>query len=166
MKYTLRANSGEKADRLTTLEIKEEEGGLRLYYSAYDSSFYSPFKEDNEPIYDGCVVEIFFSPDGNENEYFEYEFSPGGLVWAGKIRHVNGRRLTEMLDPCVPHEVRREGNNYFVEAFIPVEYAAGKSKFNAFRIERNGADSPYLLYAVFPTLCDTFHVPSKLAAFG
>lgn len=162
MKYTLKANNGEKADRITALEIKKEEGGLRLFYSAYDSCFYSPFTKDNDPIYDGCAVEIFFSPDGNANEYYEYEFSPNGLVWAGKIRHENGERMTEMIDPSIPHTVKKEGKNYFVEAFIPVKYAAGKSRFNAFRIEREGADKPYLLYAVFPTLCETFHVPSGL----
>lgn len=161
-KYTLKANGGGQADRLTTLEIKEEEGGLRLFYSAYDSCFYSPFKKNNDPLYDGCVVEIFFSPDGNENEYLEYEFSPEGLVWAGKISHEGGERKTRMLSPDVQHSVKKEGNNYFVEAFIPVSYTAGKAKFNAFRIEREGEDSPYLLYAVFPTMCGTFHIPFRL----
>lgn len=162
MKYTLYANSGEKADRKTALEITLEKGGISLDYSAYDSCFYSPFKKDNDPLYDGCVVEIFFSPTGYVNEYLEYEFSPNGLVWAGRITHKDGQRLTQMLDPNIPHTVKKEGKDYFVHAFIPTEYALGISRFNAFRIERAGEHAPCLLYAAFPTLCETFHVPSKL----
>ena len=56
----------------------------------------------------------------------------------------------------------RTEKDYFVEAFIPTPYRRGVTRFNAFRIEREGADKPYLLYAVFPTLCETFHVPEKM----
>lgn len=162
MKYILKANSGQPTDRYTSVEIAPEEGGIRLKYTACDSCFYSPFQRDNDPLYDGCAVEIFFSSNGDVNEYVEYEFSPSGLVWAGRISHVGGERRTVMLDTNVPHMVKKEGKDYFVEAFIPAEYKAGVSRFNAFRIEREGADAPYLLYAVFPTRCETFHVPQKL----
>lgn len=92
MKYCFFANDGGAADRKTTLEITCEEGGLRLKYCAEDSCFYSPFAKDNEPLYDGCAVEIFLAEDGDANAYTEYEFSPYGLRWKGRITHKNGKR--------------------------------------------------------------------------
>ena len=141
MKYCFFANDGGAADRKTTLEITCEEGGLRLKYCAEDSCFYSPFSEDNEPLYDGCAVEIFLAEDGDANAYTEYEFSPYGLRWKGRITHKNGKREGVLLDTsdveCVA--VRTE-KDYFVEAFIPTPYRRGVTRFNAFRIEREGAD--------------------------
>ena len=66
MKYCFFANDGGAADRKTTLEITCEEGGLRLKYCAEDSCFYSPFSKDNEPLYDGCAVEIFLAEEDGE----------------------------------------------------------------------------------------------------
>ena len=108
-------------------------------------------------------MEIFLAEDGDANAYTEYEFSPYGLRWKGRITHKNGKREGVLLDTgdveCLA--VRTE-KDYFVEAFIPTPYRRGVTRFNAFRIEREGADKPYLLYAVFPTLCETFHVPEKM----
>lgn len=163
MKYTFRANGGGEADRLTTLEITPEEGGLRLDYFAADSCFYSPFKQDNEPLYDGCAVELFLAEDGDAQNYTEYEFSPFGLRWKGRITHKNDEREGVLLDTrgveCLATRTERD---YRVQAFIPTPYTLGVTRFNAFRIERTGADAPYLLYAAFPTLCETFHVPQKM----
>lgn len=164
--HLLSANSGGKADRRCVFRTGREEGGIYVIYEAQDSYFFTPYSKDNEPLYDGSVVELFLAEKGNACDYAEYEFAPNGAVFCGRINHDGKANLTLTDTAAVKSTVTRIGGGYRVEAHIKTDIDFGKALFNAYRIERKCEGAPYELYALFPTECETFHVPDKMRLYS
>ena len=133
---------------------------VHFSFEVKDEDVISPYRSDNEDIWQGDAVEVFLSPDGDLTRYFELEVSPFGVRFFGEIVNSDGKtpRLKKLLEARA--ERTEEGYNVHIElpygelgAVLP-----DKMAFNAFRLDKK-ADGRQLLYALSPTFCNSFHRP-------
>ena len=124
----------------------------------------SPFPEDNEDIWQGDAVEVFLSPDGNPEHYFELEVSPFGVRFWGEVTFSGGEKRLKKLPPPFEAEVVRTEAGYAVQIKLPLSAMQGYDRravmLNAFRVDKH-LDGDQDLYALNPTLCESFHKPQK-----
>ena len=160
------SKTGQTAKYQTVLEYSRVGNSLRFKFTCKNSKFFSAYSEDNEPIYEGDVCEVFLSTGGKINEYYEIEVAPNGTVFFAKIVNDGGLK-TSFLEKNFSSNVTLNSDGYDVEITIPFESVAiGKHPvyFNAYRIETQGG-SEQTLMALNPTLCPSFHVPEKFIQF-
>ena len=147
--------TGKEAPVKTEFEIKSEGDVLHCYFYAYNSSLTSYADKDNGELYNGDVVEIFIDI-GEKDSYLEIEVAPNGKRF---IANITNRKITFIDGSFVKSNVEIKGHDYIVTMDIdlsrfnitkPIEY-------NAYRIETCGKGPNYILLAVSPTLCGTFH---------
>lgn len=143
----------------TEFEIQREGDILHCSWRAYNSSLTSFCDYDNGELYNADVVEIFIDV-GDGDSYLEIEVAPNGKKFVAKI--VN-RQINFIDNSFVKSNVEIKGNDYIVTMDInlsrfnvikPIEY-------NAFRVETCGKGPNYVLSALSPTYCDSFHVRDK-----
>ena len=143
----------------TEFEIQKEGDILHCYWHAYNSSLTSFCDYDNGELYNADVVEIFIDV-GDGNSYLEIEVAPNGKKFVAKI--VN-RQINFIDNSFVKSNVEIKGHDYIVTMDIdlsrfnvtkPIEY-------NAFRVETCGKGPNYVLSALSPTYCGSFHVRDK-----
>lgn len=164
--YLKNNKTGQPAKYPTVLEYSRVGNSLRFKFTCEDSKLFSAYSEDNEPIYDGDVCEVFLSTGGKMNEYYELEVAPNGTIFFAKIINDNGLK-TSFLQKNFSSSVTLTDIGYEVEIVIPFESVAiGKYPvyFNAFRIETQG-DEEHRLMALNPTLCGNFHRYDKFIQF-
>lgn len=139
--------------------------GDTLFYKikAFNSSLNSFSDKDNDALYRGDTVEVFLDL-GDKDFYYEFEVAPNGAVFVAKkfSNHL------EFIDKSFFHaESKIDGNDYEVLMEIDLSnFAPYKTiRHNVFRIETKGIKSDYILAALEPTLCKSFHVRSKFVEF-
>lgn len=134
----------------------------QFYFDVKDADIISPFREDNEDIWQGDAVEVFLSPDGDLTRYFEAEVSPFGVRFWGEITFFDGVRSLKKLPPPFAAETEYTGDGYSVRISLPLSaletFDRGRMRMNAFRLDRQKSGEQKL-YALNPTYCDTFHKP-------
>ena len=94
-KYLLRElRYGGEATLKTYASLCYTEKGIRVKIEAQGDEFFTPYKGDymNETVWNADAVEIFLSPYGSEEWYYEVDFAPTGAWFAGHIFNPNGRR--------------------------------------------------------------------------
>lgn len=143
----------------TTILSYERKGNLLSFsFEAYESSLNSFSNIDNNQLYKGDVVEIFL--DLGDDFYYEFEVAPNGATFVAKILN---RQITFIENNFFKSKTYIKGDMY--QAYMMIDISKlkhnGKIKFNAFRIETKGIKSEYILQALSPTLCETFHVRDK-----
>ena len=145
----------------TELAIRKEKGDIVFTFLAKKSSLFSSGANYNDPIYNGCVVEVFLFY-GKKNHYYEFEVAPNGTIFLADIENINNKTHIHFIDNCfIKTNVEINGDEYRVTMKIPLTKIKTESpKFNAFRIETLG--NKQYLYALNPTMCETFH---KMEAF-
>lgn len=132
-------------------------------FEVKDEDVISPYRSDNEDIWQGDAVEVFLSPDGDRTRYFELEVSPFGVRFFGEIVNSDGKtpRLKK-LPPMFEARAERTEEGYTVHIELPYGELGAvlpeKMAFNAFRLDKK-ADGRQLLYALSPTFCNSFHRP-------
>ena len=132
-------------------------------FEVKDEDVISPYRSDNEDIWQGDAVEVFLSPDGDRTRYFELEVSPFGVRFFGGIVNSDGKtpRLKK-LPPIFEARAERTDEGYNVHIELPYGELGAvlpeKMAFNAFRLDKK-ADGRQLLYALSPTFCNSFHRP-------
>ena len=156
----LRENiTGQEPIVKTEFDIVREGDMLHCYWYAHDSSLTSFCDYDNGELYNADVVEIFIDV-GDGNSYLEIEVAPNGKKFVAEI--VN-RQINFIDNSFVKPNVEIKGNDYIVTMDIdlsrfnvikPIEY-------NAFRVETCGKEPNYVLSALSPTYCGSFHVRDK-----
>ena len=133
-----------------------------FFFDVKDADIISPFQEDNEDIWQGDAVEVFLSPDGNLEHYFELEVSPFGVRFWGEVTFSGGEKRLKKLPPPFEAEVSRTKEGYAVQIKLPLAAMQGYDRtavmLNAFRLDKK-ADGRQELYALNPTECATFHKP-------
>ena len=156
----LLSNDGSPASRSTDFGVRYQDGILTLEYIASDSDLFCPYTRNNEPLYEGCVVEFFLAEKGDRGSYLEFEFSPCGAIFCGRIIYDGSPHLTLLdTDSVIDCSIDTTSDGYKVRANISVDFDIDAALFNAYRIERKDSSSPYELFALFPTKCATFHKP-------
>lgn len=137
----------------------ERKGNLLSFcFEAYESSLNSFSNIDNDQLYKGDVVEIFL--DLGDDFYYEFEVAPNGATFVAKILN---REITFTENNFFKSKTYIKGDMYQVYMMVDISKLKhnGKIRFNAFRIETKGIKSEYILQALSPTLCETFHVREK-----
>lgn len=138
---------------------------LKLLFYAYDGDIISYGKAYNEPLWKGDTVEMFVSL-GRDDRYLELEVNPDGITYAAAVENEgDGKFGLEFLDEA-PFEatVERVADGYVSRWNVPVEnlkklgFDPENAKFNLY-MQDYRADG-LKLYALNPTLKDSFHVVS------
>ena len=133
-----------------------------FFFDVTDADLISPFQEDNEDIWQGDAVEVFLSPDGSLSRYYELEVSPFGVRFWGEVTIAGGEKRLKKLPPPFEAEVSRTSDGYAVHIRLPLaamqRYDRTAVMLNAFRLDKH-TDGRQGLYALNPTLCETFHKP-------
>lgn len=158
----LKNNDGSKASYFTSLQLEYRHGVLYVVFQAKNSHLYCPYNHDNMPLYEGCAVELFLAEKGEKNSYLEYEFSPNGAVFCGRINYDGKPNLTMLPTDGISCTASVKDNEYVINAAIDVDIDMEKALFNAYRIECSKKDEQQKLMALFPTERSTFHVPEKM----
>ena len=136
---------------------------VHFSFEVKDEDVISPYRSDNEDIWQGDAVEVFLSPDGDRTRYFELEVSPFGVRFWGEVINRDGKtpRLKK-LPPMFEASAERTDEGYNVHIELPYGELGAvlpeKMAFNAFRLDKK-ADGRQLLYALSPTFCNSFHRP-------
>ena len=161
--YCLRENMTGREDGGCRFYYQFGKDALRFYFDVKDDEIVSPFGKDNEDIWQGDAVEVFLSPDGSLTRYYELEVSPFGVRFWGEISFPGGERRLKKLAPPFTAEARVTEYGYAVSVCLPLCALKGferkKMKMNAFRLDKKGSGEQ-ALYALQPTLCETFHRPA------
>lgn len=159
--------SGKKAELQTLCDIKVNGNELTVEVYCKGSKFYCPFTENNQRLWEGDVVELFFGFEKEPKSYYEIEISPNKLIFFAKINYFTNKRVDYVNLQNFPYySVKTEGENYCVTIKVNMseyeEYISFKNVyFNVFRIDGKNTDNPQR-YALFPTYGNSFHDPSKM----
>lgn len=158
MRWRFKDNlTGSVPNRKTELEIIKEENTVSFNFACSKSDLISYSNIDNDKLYLASVVEVFL--DVGEKRYYEIEVAPNGATFFAKILNRN----IEFIDnDLFESSVHIEGAKYFVTIKVDLSKIRDFNlvKFNACRIEKD-KEGNTSLYALFPTNCETFHVPEK-----
>lgn len=160
--YYLRENITGAENGECSFRFRFGEREAEFFFDAKDEDVISPFQEDNEDIWLGDAVEVFLSPDGNLERYFELEVSPFGVRFWGEVTFAGGEKALKKLPPPFEADVSHTEAGYAVQIKLPLVAMRGYGRaavmLNAFRLDKK-ADSRQELYALNPTECTTFHKP-------
>lgn len=160
--YYLRENmTGAEAEE-SRFRCRFGEREAEFFFDVTDADLISPFREDNEDIWQGDAVEVFLSPGGSLSRYFELEVSPSGVRFWGEVTIAGGEKRLKKLPPPFEAEVVCTKEGYAVHIRLPLaalpEYDRTAVMLNAFRLDKH-TDGRQGLYALNPTRCETFHKP-------
>lgn len=162
--YYLRENVHGAENHSCSFRFEVEKEGLTFYFTVNDKDIISPFKEDNEDIWQADAVEVFLSADGNLTRYKEMEISPYGIRFFADVTNEDGKTpQIHKIAPAFDAYAEWTSAGYCVRVFVSFASLGGsnikKMKFNAFWLDKK-ADGRQLLYALSPTLCESFHRPA------
>ena len=138
---------------------------LSFFFSVKDTDIISPFEKDNEDIWTGDAVEVFISPNGDLTNYIEIEVSPNSVRFMGRILNKDGCNfILEKIKPNFYAQALINSKGYDVNINVPYSvfsnnFDYAKAKLNAFRLDKK-VSGEQILYALNPTYCDSFHIPS------
>lgn len=94
-KYLLgEARYGGAATLKTYASLCYTEKGIRVKIEAQGDEFFTPYHGEykNETVWNADAVEIFLSPYGSEEWYYEVDFAPTGAWFTGHIFNPDGHR--------------------------------------------------------------------------
>lgn len=148
--------TGQNSPLKTEFYIEEKGKHLICLFKAYDSSLNSHGNKNNDELYRGDVVEVFLDI-GEPNAYLEIEVAPNGKKF---VANIIDKEIHFIDSNFVKTNVEIQNHDYFVTIDINLSKlkVLKPIKYNAYRIETKGIKENYLLLAVSPTLCGTFHV--------
>ena len=162
--YHLRENVTGAGNGECSFCFRFGEREAEFFFGVRDEDVISPFQEDNEDIWQGDAVEVFLSPDGNPEHYFELEVSPFGVRFWGEVTFLGGEKRLKKLPPPFRADAARTQEGYVVQIKLPLAAMRGYDRaavmLNAFRLDKK-ADGRQKLYALNPTLCESFHKPQE-----
>ena len=160
--YHLRENVTGAENEECSFRFRLGEREAEFFFGVRDEDVISPFREDNEDIWQGDAVEVFLSTDGRLTRYFELEVSPFGVRFWGEVTFAEGEKRLKKLPPPFEAEASRTKEGYAVQIKLPLAAMQGYDRaavmLNAFRLDKK-ADDRQELYALNPTECTTFHKP-------
>ena len=167
---------GEKPTLATQFYMAYDEKGLRVRIQAeIGKPLRSAFEGEFMPVWRGDVVEIFLSPEGKEDWYYEFDFAPNGSYFHAHIYNPDNKTAyNHCLDPDhgIKGHITIEKGIWTTEMFIPYaemnlqgktlsEIKALPWRFNVFRYDDGNEE--FCSFA--PTGADyiNFHIASAFA---
>lgn len=174
MKYLLKNNrDGSPAVYETNVSIRETEKSIIFTFDAKHSRFYCPNNRYNGIHSCGDAVEILIGTDHDRRDYYEIEVNPEGEIMLAKMTYLgedeNGRvkldiGFIDKADCFVGAVVKKTIDGYLAEITIDkleLDLSVGEVYFNAYRLETDGGEMEKHLFALNPTMCGKFHVPTR-----
>mgnify|MGYP004553685869 FL=1 len=174
MKYLLKNNrDGSPAVYKTTLCVSQDERYIYFDFVAEHSDYYCPYGKYNDIHSCGDAVEVLIGTDPTRKTYYELEVNPNNVKMLAKMT------VTELDDDGAAKlniEFVDEKDCFFTSstAKTPDGYIAcividkaglnmplDKIYFNAYRLETDGGEMEKHLFALNPTMCGKFHVPTR-----
>ena len=171
---------GGPAEQPTAVRAAWNEEGLHVRFECRDRHAWGTFTRRDDPLYQEEAVEVFLAPRSEDpTRYLEFEVSPKGVLWDGRIHNPTSRRADLVSDPgwdCpgVRWQAGRLGTDqdWWAELVLPwAGIAPGLSplptvwRANFYRIERPAGGPPEFT-AWSPTLVAPadFHQPARFGA--
>lgn len=162
-KYNFFENIIGKEKTKSNVAISLKDNILNFNYEIFDENIFSPYKEDNDDLYNHDAVEVFISFDGKRDEYYEYELSPSGKRFFGLIKNptLSAPKLTK-IKPSFNQSVviTKNGYNASLRIKMPEGVDVNNILLNCFYIDSNGNDCKF--YSINPTKNKSFHLGSYL----
>lgn len=161
--YLLENKKGGKAVYETLLSVRESEEAYIFSFYAKNNRSYCPYAQNNEKLWLGDVCEIFIGDERDPHHYYEVEIAPNGAVFFGWVYNPDGNfKVSFPPADGLSYRAEQKGDNYEVEITLSkkiIVWPLERIAFNAFRIETDGGVPEKHLFALNPTLCNTFHRP-------
>jgi hypothetical protein len=96
----VRTTDGGPAAQATTVRAAWSAEGLHVRFECGDLRAWGTMTRRDDPIYQEEAVELFLAPGaGDPIEYLEFEVSPAGVLWDGRIHNPTSRRAEMVSDP-------------------------------------------------------------------
>lgn len=174
MKYLLRNNrDGTAAVYETTVDVSQDEQYVYFDFVAEHSSCYCPYANYNDIHSCGDAVELLIGTDPARKTYYELEVNPKNAKMLAKmtVTELDGDGAAKLQidfineNDCFFRSTARKTNGGYavniaidkVRLNMPVE----QIYFNAYRLETDGGETEKHLFAINPTKCGKFHVPTR-----
>ncbi|HEX3526127.1 MAG TPA: carbohydrate-binding family 9-like protein [Thermoanaerobaculia bacterium] len=168
---------GGPAEQATVVRAAWDDEALRVRFECEDRHAWGTLTRRDDPLYREEAVEVFLAP-GIEDPavYFEFEVSPRGVLWDGRVHNPTSQRVDMVSNatwdcPGIRWQAGpgTERQDWWAELVIPWEgIAPGVSPLpvlwrgNFYRIERPAGSAPEFT-AWSPTLVTPadFHKPAR-----
>lgn len=174
MKYVLKNNrNGSTAVYKTTVDVNQDERYIYFDFYAEHGGKYCPYDNYNDIHSCGDAVEVLVGTDERRNVYYELEVSPNNVRMLASMTAISldddgAAKLqidfVDEKDCFFTSDTQRTDNGYTVHIAIDkakLNMPVDKIYFNAYRLETDGGEQEKHLFALNPTMCGKFHVPSK-----
>lgn len=174
--------SGDKPILPTSVRAAWNNWGVYYRFECEDDYILSTMTERDDPIYDEDVVEVFMSPTGDLARYFEFEFSPAGVLFDAKIINDLSDTRGDSIEVDTAWDsaelqshvsVDLDNRRVVYEIAIPAaDLLEGKSiqagdewRTNLYRIDRSPNRDQDEYTAWSPTGIVRFHIPRQFGTF-
>ena len=174
MKYLLKNNrDGSPAVYKTTLDVSQDERYIYFDFWAEHSDYYCPYDNYNDIHSCGDAVEVLIGVDPERKTYYELEVNPDNAEMLAKMTVTEldddgAAKLkidfVDKKDCFFTSSAAKTPDGYIaciaidkVRLNMPVE----QIYFNAYRLETDGGEMEKHLFALNPTMCGKFHVPTR-----
>ncbi len=172
--FGLAGGSG-PAIQQTRVRVAWDDAALHVRFDCEDRDAWGTFERRDDPIYEEEAVEIFLAAGtADPFDYFEFEVSPRGVLWDGKVHNPTSRRADMVVDkswncPEIRWATGRSGRRQDWWAALAIPWrgvAPGELprlwRANFYRIERPRDGEPEFS-AWSPTLTSPpdFHQPAR-----
>ena len=174
MKYLLKNNrDGAASVYRTTVEASQDERNIYFNFVAEHSNYYCPYHNYNDIHSCGDAVEILIGIDPARKTYYELEVNPDNSKMLAKMTatELDGDGAAKLniefvdeKDSFFTSSTAKTSGGYIacividkVRLNMPVE----QIYFNAYRLETDGGEMEKHLFALNPTMCGKFHVPTR-----
>jgi hypothetical protein len=177
----VRTTDGGPAEQATVVRAAWSEEGLHVRFECVDRHAWGTLTRRDDPLYQEEAVEVFLAPGEDDPvDYLEFEVSPRGVLWDGRIHNPTSLRADMVGDPgwdcpgiCwAAGRLGTERQDWWAELMLPwpgiAPGAAQEAvpprrwRANFYRIERP-ADGAAEFTAWSPTRVEPadFHKPSR-----
>ena len=174
MKYLLKNNrDGAASIYRTTVEVSQDERNIYFNFVAEHSNYYCPYHNYNDIHSCGDAVEILIGIDPARKTYYELEVNPDNSKMLAKmtVTELDGDGAAKLniefvdeKDCFFTSSTVKTLDGYIARIVVdkvrlnmPVE----QIYFNAYRLETDGGEMEKHLFALNPTMCGKFHVPTR-----
>ncbi|GIQ68809.1 hypothetical protein DUZ99_13775 [Xylanibacillus composti] len=169
----LEVETGAPPNLATTVQAVWNDWGVFFRFDCKDSYILSTYQHRDAPLYEEDAVEIFLSPDGNMERYYEFELSPRNVIFDALIANdLQGHCSFDAAWDCEGMQsdvsVDLDAQRVQYECAMPFS-ALGRErpvegeewKINFFRMDHSPSSDEVELSAWQPTGVRYFHVPEK-----
>ncbi|MDR2266189.1 MAG: hypothetical protein LBE09_01205 [Christensenellaceae bacterium] len=152
----------------TTCSATFSSNCLSFNFSIQDNAIISFGESYNDPLWKGDIVEIMITL-GTDSRYLELEVNPDGIAYAVIINnsdYISNLDVTPIDIIPFAYSAKRNSKGWEAIVHLPLQilielgWDEHKSKINIYQQDFK-SDGTLALYAAYPTLCSTFHVPQK-----